>query len=387
VLAKFDAHACDTVGTMGVCARNARVLLLFSTLFVNELPYDQLGGVLLHEVHHVIFGHIYANPAEFPDRRARIIAEEVTVNEFVTEPLPKGAILLADIPDLPPLESTRKRYQRLESVNEHYQPQSGLAVGGLPDIHTGDGGYGDASAENIPSTIDDHSVWPKDASGRLEAHQAARQAVEQALLDVGPEAVPPELRSALHQLGIGRLSGRRQEFIKTTPGRVDWRHRLRRLIGRGLQQRPDFLTPSRRLPQLVGIVPGRRRRTSYPCVQAVIDTSGSITPKLLGSISGELGRLAREHHVTVVECDAAVHAVYPYRSIASVRGRGGTDLRPPLEPAFLNRHRPDVVIYFTDGYGPAPKDPPRVPVIWCIVPGGKAPVPWGRVIKMEGVYR
>jgi predicted metal-dependent peptidase len=66
-----------------------------------------------------------------------------------------------------------------------------------------------------------------------------------------------------------------------------------------------------------------------------------------------------------------------------VRGRGGTDLRPPLDRHFLRKHRPDLVVYFTDGDGPAPDKPPGPALIWCLVPGGRKPAVWGRVLHMQ----
>ena len=135
--------------------------------------------------------------------------------------------------------------------------------------------------------------------------------------------------------------------------------------------------PSRRLPHLVGIVPGTRRRAGRPGILAVIDTSASLTSELLGQISGELGRLAADYRVTVVECDDEIQSVYSYRPIHSVEGRGGTHLRPPFEPAFLQRYRPDLIVYFTDGEGPSPEKPPRQPVVWCLTPDGERPAEWG----------
>jgi predicted metal-dependent peptidase len=133
------------------------------------------------------------------------------------------------------------------------------------------------------------------------------------------------------------------------------------------------------------VLPGRGRRASRPRIVAVIDTSGSIGGRDLEAIDGELARLARQgHRVTVVECDAAIHRVAPYQGrLRQVRGRGGTDFRPPLERSFLRRCRAELVIYFTDGFGPAPAAAPGVPVIWCLVPGGRPPVAWGRTIWME----
>jgi predicted metal-dependent peptidase len=92
---------------------------------------------------------------------------------------------------------------------------------------------------------------------------------------------------------------------------------------------------------------------------------------LLAQIASELDRLAVYHRVTVVECDAAVHAITPYRGhLPHVHGRGGTDLRPPFAPSVLRQVRPDVVVYFTDGWGPAPATPPPVSVVWCLTPAG-----------------
>jgi hypothetical protein len=135
--------------------------------------------------------------------------------------------------------------------------------------------------------------------------------------------------------------------------------------------------------QMLRILPGKARQASRPKVLAAIDTSGSITPELLTLIDGELSRLAKHHEVTVVECDARIHAVYPYRKLDQVHDRGGTDLRPPLEKAFLGQHKPDLVVYFTDGYGPAHLKAPRVPLIWCLLPGGRVPAPWGRRVHMK----
>jgi predicted metal-dependent peptidase len=133
---------------------------------------------------------------------------------------------------------------------------------------------------------------------------------------------------------------------------------------------------------MVGVIPGRRRRAARPRVVSIIDTSSSMTEALLEEVDAELARLARHFEVVVVEADAEVQRTYRYRKLEPHRGRGGTDLRPALAAEFLRRHHPDVIIYFTDGYGPAPAVPPRPPVLWCLTEGGRPPAPWGRVIRM-----
>ena len=80
----------------------------------------------------------------------------------------------------------------------------------------------------------------------------------------------------------------------------------------------------------------------------------------------------RGERFTIVRRGRAVAQIEPVMS-----GRGA-DVK-----SMLRRHRADLVIYFTDGHGPAPEDAPQVLVIWCLTPGGKAPTPWGMVVRMK----
>ena len=191
---------------------------------------------------------------------------------------------------------------------------------------------------------------------------------------MGADKVPENLRSAIPSILPGDSPGSEEyELQHDGRGQLDWRQLLRRYVGQVVEVRPTYSRPSRRFPDWVGVIPGRRRQSDRPKIMAVIDTSGSITPKLLELIDGELARLGRDYVVTVVECDTQIHTVYEYKPLTSVTGRGGTDLRPPFAKDFLRKHHPDIVVYFTDGYGPAPERSPAVPVVWCLVPDGDAP--------------
>jgi predicted metal-dependent peptidase len=409
VLEQFKVVAVPGVRTMGVTVVGDELLLLHAPAFVLATPADQLGGVLLHEVHHVVLGHVTADPADFPDAWARTAAEEVTVNEFVREPLPGSPITLADFPGLPPLESTGQRYQRLAGAGRRQpingpapppgapgrrrQPQRGAQrTRQAAPAAAGDGGgpaEGVVGAQGARGrrllTVDDHGAWRQPGQDPQRAKAAVRDAVRQAALEVGPAGIPPQVREAVEGLGAGTGPGRSREEVRGgRRGRLDWRRLLRRCVGRVLDVRPTFTRPPRRFPELVGVLPGRLRSAGRPKVMAVLDTSGSITAALLAEVSAELARLARRFAVTVVECDAVVQRAYRYRPLTAVCGRGGTDLRPPLQRDFLRRHRPDLVVYFTDGLGPAPSRPPGPPVVWCLTPGGRPPAPWGRVVHMEG---
>src|SRR5262249_13160338 len=83
VLNRFRPRARPEVGTMGVTVVGDAVVLYFNPEFVLAVSIAELTGVLLHEAHHVVFGHVLADPVDFPDSWARTVAQEVTVNEFV----------------------------------------------------------------------------------------------------------------------------------------------------------------------------------------------------------------------------------------------------------------------------------------------------------------
>jgi hypothetical protein len=342
------------VDTLAVAAEGEELVLLYSPQWVLSVSVAELAGTLLHEVNHVVFGHLGMLAEDYPNRAALTIAMEVTANEFVHEPLPGSPVLLADYPALPPGESTAERYRRLEHVIRPDRP---------------------------PKTLDCHDLWAGQDVERAGA--AVRQAVADAVALAGADQVPEELRDHLRAHGIGSTPGPGTEGVAGGRGQADWRGLLRRYAGQVLEVRPVYNRPPRRFPDLAGILPGQGRRATRPKVMAVIDTSGSMSAELLSAVGGELARLARSYQVLIVECDEVVRSVYRYRPLRTVVGRGGTDLRPPLERVFLREHRPDLVLYFTDGFGPAPDRRPAIPVVWCVLPGGVRPARWGRQIRLR----
>jgi predicted metal-dependent peptidase len=350
LLSRFKVEPGPSIATMAVSAMEDAVRLMHNPDFVLGLSMAELGGVLLHEVHHVLFGHLAMGPKDYPDRFALTVAEEVTANEFIREPLPGSPVLLKDFPQLPPGESTDQRYHRLFDPNR--------------------------PATKVAATLDDHGPWREGE----QTTEAIVEAVQEAASSVDISALPKEIKDAIGKLaGAGSVAAL-ECLQQSRKGSVDWTTQLRHYAGQVLEVRPVYTRPPRRFPEMVGIIPGHARQGCRPKVLAVIDTSGSITPELLTQINGELTRLAKKHTVTVVECDCAIHRVYPYKPLTQVCGRGGTDLRPPLARDFLRKHGPDVIVYFTDGYGKAPGRSPGVPVIWCLLPGGRVPATWGRVI-------
>lgn len=350
------------VPTAGVTARVEGVYLVVCPEFVLGITADELVGVLHHEVNHVLFGHVFEDRSKYPDERARIIAEEVTVNEWVPEALPGEPIVLAQFPKLPEGEDTETRYKRLARKTKKKD-------------------------EKVPETLDDHGTWG-DAQAAGEAGRLAVRAVVRAAAETAGAAawanLPEPMREAIagaHGDGTGDML---EALLGKGESTIDWRGALRRLVTAEMKVEPRYGRPPRRFPHLAGVVPGTARKPGRPRILAVIDTSGSIDTAALQAMSAELSAMSVAADITVAECDAVIHRVYGFEtSLGSVQGRGGTDLRPPFEAGFLREHNPDGIVYLTDGYGPAPANPPRQPVWWCLTPGGTRPAKWGRLLQMR----
>ena len=65
-----------------------------------------------------------------------------------------------------------------------------------------------------------------------------------------------------------------------------------------------------------------------------------------------------------------------------VGGGGGTDFRPVFEAIEKSGIIPDVLVYFTDGYGTFPDKEPSYPVIWASITPGYA-YPFGEVVDVK----
>jgi predicted metal-dependent peptidase len=77
--------------------------------------------------------------------------------------------------------------------------------------------------------------------------------------------------------------------------------------------------------------------------------------------------------------------------VRHLKGGGGTDFVPVFEAAAHMRPRPEVLVFCTDGMGPAPAEPPYpLRVIWLLVGPYKqrpyaynGPITYGEFIEVD----
>lgn len=172
----------------------------------------------------------------------------------------------------------------------------------------------------------------------------------------------------------------------TTPT-VPWRDQLRMFFN--VRQRDDFSwkRPKATLISMGIYMPSLDSVKMGPVVVA-IDTSGSITDKVLQAFQSELQAISDEcmpSQITVIYCDAAVNKVKTYEpgDIIELKsyGGGGTDFRPVFDYIETSDIEPCCLVYLTDCQGVF-GDEPSYPVLWGSVIAN-AIVPYGEMIHVD----
>lgn len=405
LLAQQPFVAAPEVGTMGVTVRDAQLQFHYAPGFVCRSGFDELAGMLEHLVNHVLLGHLLASPPEYADAEAQIRAGDLTTTESIAAAVPSESSIARPFGPLSPGDDTATRHahparktgrsvpKKPRSVPKKagsvpkMAPSVPKKVHSVPKMATSGRKKQRSNARRLPEPLDNHKLWQEARRhpqlSRLVIANALRRA-KQALGEAGWKPLPEPLRRQIDEAMTGVTADPKTARISSdADGTVDWRAMLQRLVASTVDRQPALHRAPRRFPELAGILPGRAQTPQRPHVMAVIDTSGSMQPDMLAVIAGELSRLARDYRVTLVECDDEIRAVSRFTGeLGEVQGRGGTDLRPVFAHAFLKRIDADVIVYFTDGDGPAPEKPPKTLTIWCMIGEGKPPARWGKVVRI-----
>ncbi len=130
-------------------------------------------------------------------------------------------------------------------------------------------------------------------------------------------------------------------------------------------------------------------------VIVAIDTSGSIWDEELEQFMGELAAIRACYHfinLSFYYVDAAVDGPYYYDELTTVAvptGGGGTDFSVLFDRVAEedgdNNFGDKLLVYFTDGHGDFPTEPPLYETMWVVVPDGLASedFPFGKVARLN----
>lgn len=380
--ALFALHVVEdrSVPTMAV---DAHWRCYVSPGFVARTPVEELAGVWVHEVSHLLRDHHgrgerYGRDHEEYGPGARLrrnIAADFEINDDIYGdglPLPAGAVLpsLLRLPDGLLMEE----YLRRASM-------SGL-TGDLAWLDCGSGADGQSRPWELgPDGAHGLSKQQRDAV-RFRVAEGIRGRPGEA-----PEGWRRWADEAFHPpQPWRRLLGAAIRSAASTPGAGE-NHSYRR--------------PSRRSASVPGVLLPSLRRTP-PRVCVVIDTSGSVSDAELGSALLEVAAISRavggrRDLVSVISCDAAAGVAVPLCRAENIElvGGGGTDLRSGFARALRSRPRPDVIVALTDGQTPWPTTQPPCRTVVGLFPRPvradeenpdyvpDTPPPWARVITIN----
>ncbi|MFI0235981.1 VWA-like domain-containing protein [Streptomyces sp. NPDC016845] len=351
--------------------------------FVARTPVEELAGVWVHEVSHLLRDHHgrgdrYARDHGDQGAGARLrhnIAADFEINDDIYGdglPRPEGAVMpsLLDLPTGLLMEE----YLHMSSMSALTTELAWLDCGSAADGRERPWELGPGGAHGLSRQQRDRVRFrvAEGIKGRPgDAPQGWRRWADTAFQ-------PPQ--------PWRQLLGAAVRSAAAAPGPGD-NHSYRR--------------PSRRSASVPGVLLPSLRRTP-PRVCVVIDTSGSVSDAELGGALLEVAAITRavggrRDLVSVISCDAAAGIAVPVCRAESLElvGGGGTDLRSGFARALRSRPRPDVIVALTDGQTPWPSAPPPCRTVVGLFPrpAGAAdeddpdyvpgtPPPWARVVTI-----
>lgn len=262
----------------------------------------------------------------------------------------------------------------------------------MPEIGLADPQYTGMSSEQVYDLLPDNVVPPmsdlktpdnssdNSSSGQTDMAQL-REEIQNALIRAqiqsklsGDKAgtIPGEIQIFLDNLLNPKLPWHRilQKYLQTyVKDDYSWRKINRRFF-------PKHMIPSLHSTALIDVA-------------IAVDTSGSVSDKDFKQFISEAHkvlRMMKPSSMTLIQFDRAIKSVdklKTIRDLAKVKffGRGGTCIEPVME--WQQKHRPQVLMIFTDGCFADWKGKPSSDVIWLIHNNPNRNFNYGKVIHYE----
>lgn len=360
---------------------------VYGRKFVDKLPLEQLGFVVLHESMHKLLRQLTMWKKLFEqDQNLANRAADYVVNLMLHKRDPNEQIIaMPRMPDGKYMGCLDMRFDGMNTKQvfdilkqEQQQQQKGGGAG------QGQPGGGQGSGQGQGEGFDEHDWGGAEAMSDKEKDELAKE-VDRAMRQGQITA------AKLAGKGGGNMS---RELADLLNPKVNWRELLKEFVtatckGRDFSswRRPSrrFLAEDMYLPSLVG--------EKVEHIVVGVDTSGSIGGKEIAQFLGEVKEIAEgvaPDKLDLIYWDARVasHEVYDSSNLDSMisttkpKGGGGTD--PRCVSDYLDKQgiKPQCVIMLTDGYVGSWGDW-DVPILWCIVGNARAMASVGKTVHVE----
>jgi predicted metal-dependent peptidase len=325
--------------------------------FADKLSDAELRGVLVHEVAHIVLGHLWR--MEGRDPRAWNVATDYAINQVLDDYAQEARQNNRPVPWELPKDGLLDPAQRGKSSEEIYSQLPKPPPGGSGD------GSGAGSSASAPS-----SGLPA-SSGEFESPQLSPG--DQAQLEADWKIAVTQAAQAAKMCGNCPGAIRRLVEDLIAP-RLPWRDLVRNFLRTLARDDYSWSRPNPRYAHTGFMLPSLRSERVLPIVLA-IDTSGSIGPDDLQVFASEAQACldeAQASEIIVLYCDTRINGEESRfrpgdRVTIDARGGGGTDFNPPFKWVDDNLEDPPAgFVYLTDGCASPPNAMPEYPVLWAI---------------------
>lgn len=302
--------------------------LLINKEFFYSLPDDQKQGLLIHEMLHVLMGHLARGNGL--NRQVANIAMDIAINQFIPRHmLPEGGLLPEHF-KFEPNKSFEIYYDLL--MEEAKKNPIKISELSSLDSHEGFGEGGNSIMAEIVA-------------------KAAHKSAVDALGAKGIGKVPKAISKIVEQLGVSK---------------VKWQNVLRNYIGRSISKHQESTRtrPNRRQ----GFFAQGTKNAYYPKILIGIDQSGSVGDKEQQDFLNELNAIVAGQHekVMLAYFDTEIHLKETIKKKLPEMKRvasGGTSFQCVFD--YAQEIKPDLLVMFTDGEAHIPEKP-KYPVLWVI---------------------
>ena len=330
----------DTIPT---ACTNGRWIKYNTNFFMKQTPARRL-GLMVHEIMHVAYNHM-----------GRLLSKDMTKWNYATDYVINLQILDMGL-ELPAGGLVDRQYEGM-SAEQVYDL--------LPDPPE------DPAAQHFELT-------PGESPEELQEHitDILVKAATQARMSGNPGAVPGDIQVMLDKLLNPVLPTKLllKRFVDATRrDDYSWTRFNRRYF------------PAHYLPSLYS--------EGLDHVAAAVDASGSVTDEEFTRYVSEVAgvfRSVKPKRISVITFDTGIRSVDVVRNLRelsklSFTGRGGTRIHELM--AWAKKHRPKVLLVFTDGeFSFREVEDPGVPILWAIAhpnPSFKFEAPFGKVVRYD----
>lgn len=333
------------------------VNLFINAKFWLEQTHQQRVDILKHEVDHILYLHPVRTAAHVgADQRyfkLMNVAQDAHINE--------------------PLKSLHGFGVTIEKINKELAEKGSdtrLVYGDTTEVHfekmkevvekmeSGDAG----------ELVDDHGIWQESEQNEMLARTVVQNVANSTANSVGAGNLPQNVQQALANLNKSL---------------VNWKSQLRHFFVNSI--RYDKTSARSRRNRRYGLKQPGKKKDQRLHVAVCLDSSGSVGNDQFAQFFAEMDKIHDMGvQLTVIDADADVQAVYPYKkgTPPTRHGGGGTYYQPAISKAL--ELEVDGILYFGDFDSADNPTDPKVPFLWVGVnTQQKPPGDFGKTIYVE----